>query len=45
MKAHSFLPNLFNVVAPKGLPSMGRLTFSFTPLSLQKAFLIDKYII
>ncbi|AVR31638.1 hypothetical protein FORC085_1819 [Bacillus cereus] len=38
MKAHSFLPNLFNAAAPKGLPSMGRLTFSITPLSLQKYF-------
>ncbi|EEL29309.1 hypothetical protein bcere0018_16400 [Bacillus cereus Rock1-15] len=38
MKAHSFLLNLFNAAAPKGLPSMGRLTFSITPLSLQKHF-------
>ncbi|KZD65793.1 hypothetical protein B4118_2326 [Bacillus cereus] len=38
MKAHSFLPNLFNAAVPKDLPSMGRLTFSITPLSLQKYF-------
>ncbi|EEL76915.1 hypothetical protein bcere0027_17240 [Bacillus cereus AH676] len=38
MKVHSFLLNLFNAAVPKDLPSMGRLTFSITPLSLQKHF-------
>ena len=38
VKAHSFLLNLFNAAVPKDLPSMGRLTFSITPLSLQKHF-------
>ncbi|MED3265949.1 hypothetical protein P4358_09230 [Bacillus thuringiensis] len=38
VKAHSVLPNLFNAAVPKDLPSMGRLTFSITPLSLQKYF-------
>ncbi|KLA26586.1 hypothetical protein B4077_2370 [Bacillus cereus] len=34
VKAHSFLPNLFNAAAPKSFPPMRRLTISITPFSV-----------
>lgn len=34
VKAHSFLPNLFNAAAPKGFPPMWSLSISITPFSV-----------